>query len=86
MCFTDVYKHTKSTKEDIMIEITWIFSSVSPCAHSSCTVWHSYLRADFSTPEPSLHLKQKFTAFQYLLNFFISRNNLVLIVTKIIQK
>ena len=32
----DVHKHTKSLKEDIMIEITWrcdrIFSSVSTCA------------------------------------------------------
>ena len=55
MCFTDVYKHTKSTKEDIMIEITWIFSSVSPCAHSSCTVWHSYLRADEWNFQPLNH-------------------------------
>ena len=61
MCFTDVSKHTKSMKEDIMIEIKWLSKDFLFCEYlctlvlkdeyqvylfSSCTVWHSYLRAD----------------------------------------
>ena len=51
MRFIDVYKHTKSMKEDIMIEIIYgchrIFSSVSTCAHSSCRTSTRYI---FSRP------------------------------------
>ena len=59
MRFTPMFKHTKSMKEDIMIEITWLSYDFLFCQHLCtlvrrvpgisfliCTVLHSYLRAE----------------------------------------